>query len=480
MILKEGKPVKVLALTKIASMVAGASVAMTVSAADLTSVTKTAIENNPEVQTQWFSFLEATANQKQARAGYLPSLDLNAAYGKGNREFDGDRGWFNQGQAEIALTQVLFDGFRIKSKVEQGDYAALKRYYDLNSGIEQKALEATQAYLDVQRYRELVGLAEGNFANHQRVYNQVLQRTNQGVGNRADLSQITGRLSLAQTNLMTEQANLNDVSARFARIVGVEPSSNLAPVTINVALPNSTQEVVTAAYNNNNSLKAALSEMQYARASAQEFKANMYPKLSFVARTGLYQNRNSFDERSNPDNDKYGQDSAVELRLNYNLFNGFADRAAMNAANARVSLSNDLKNKANEVASQVQNKVDSQTSTVAYNNVNNYSSQLEWLQRHRDESASVVKAYNDQFDIGRRTLLDVLDSENEAFQANRAYVTTQYDLKVAQFQTLYSTGQLLPALGIQRDNLPAVSEVSQREINAANMCSANVQAQVAE
>ena len=226
-------------LTKIAMLVA-ASAAMNVSAADLTSVTKTAIENNPEIQTQWFSFLEATANQKQARAGYLPSLDLNAAYGKGNREFDGDRGWFNQGQAEIALTQVLFDGFRIKSKVEQGDYAALKRYYDLNAGIEQKALEATQAYLDAQRYRELVGLAEGNFANHQRVYNQVLQRTNQGVGNRADLSQITGRLSLAQTNLMTEQANLNDVSARFARIVGVEPSSNLAPVTINVALPNST------------------------------------------------------------------------------------------------------------------------------------------------------------------------------------------------------------------------------------------------
>ena len=395
---------------------------------------------------------------------------MNAAYGKANREFDGDRGWFNQGQAEIALTQVLFDGFRIKSKVEQGDYTALKRYYDLNAGIEQKALEATQAYLDVQRYRELVRFAEGNFANHQRVYNQVLQRTNQGVGNKADLSQILSRLSLAQTNLMTEQANLNDVSARFVRIVGVEPSNNLSPVSINAALPNSAQEVIASAYNNNNSLKAALSEMQYARASAQEFKANMYPKLSFVARTGLYQNRNSFDERSNPDN--YGQDSAVELRLNYNIFNGFADRAAMNAANARVLQSDDLKNKA---------CVDiRQTSAVAYNNVNNYSNQLQWLQRRRDESASVVKAYNDQFDIGRRTLLDVLDSENEAFQANRAYVSAQYDLKIAQFQTLYSTGQLLPALGIQRDNLPAVSEVSQREINAANMCSANVQAQVAE
>ena len=470
MILNEGKRVKKQTLTKIASMVAGATAAMNVSAADLTSVTKTAIENNPEVQVQWSNFLEATANQKQARAGYLPSIDLNAAYGKGNREFDGDRGWFNQGQAEIALTQVLFDGFRIKSKVEQGDYAALKRYYELNAGVEQKAFEAAQAYLDVQRYRDLVQLAQTNVNNHQRVYNQIQQKTKQGVGNGADLAQISGRLSLAQTNLMTEQANLNDVSARFARIVGVEPSSNLAPVTINVALPNSTQEVVTAAYNNNNSLKAALSEMQYARASAQEFKANMYPKLSFVARTGLYQNRNIFDERSNPDNDKYGQDSAVELRLNYNIFNGFADRSAVNAANARIYTAQDLKNKA---------CVDlRQTSTVAYNNVNNYSNQLQWLQRHRDESASVVKAYNDQFDIGRRTLLDVLDSENESFQSNRAYASAQYDLKIAQLQTLYSMGQLLPALGIKRDNLPEVSEVSKRELNAANVCTAaNAQAE---
>ena len=58
---------KVLALTKMASMVAFTAVAMTVSAADLTSVTKTAIENNPEIQTQWFSFLEATANQKHGK-----------------------------------------------------------------------------------------------------------------------------------------------------------------------------------------------------------------------------------------------------------------------------------------------------------------------------------------------------------------------------------------------------------------------------
>ncbi|WP_180062479.1 TolC family outer membrane protein [Acinetobacter sp. YH12120] len=435
-------------------------------AADLKSVAKTAIENNPEVQSQWFNFLEATSLKKQARAGYLPSVDLNVVYGKEDRDFDNRGDWFNQGQAEISLTQVLFDGFRIKNKVKQGDYAALKGYYELNTAVERKALEASQAYLDVQRYRELVKLAETNVANHQRVYNQINQRANQGVGNRADLAQIAGRLSLAQTNLMTERSNLNDVSERYARIVGQEPAAVLEPLSLDTNLPATRQDVVATAYANNNELKAALSEIEYARANAQEFKSNYYPKLSFVARSGLYQNRNSFNEQNDPD--KYGQDSAVELRLDYNLFNGFADKAAYNAANARIAKAEDLKNKA---------CIDMrQTASVAFNNVNNYNSQMPWLQRHRDEANAVARAYTDQFDIGRRSLLDVLDSENEAFQSNRSYTSAQYDLKIAQLQTLYSTGQLLPTLGVQRDNLPEVSEVSKREIDANNVCAVDTAA----
>ncbi|TCB77744.1 TolC family outer membrane protein [Acinetobacter sp. ANC 4173] len=450
-----------------ASILAIASViSLNANATDIRSVTKQAIENNPEIQVQWRSFQESMENKNQAKAGYLPSIDLNAAYGKGERDFD-DRNWFNQGQAEISLTQVLFDGFRIKNKVEQSDYAALKKYYELNAGVEQKALETAQAYMDVQRYRELVGLAQTNYNNHFRVYSQIKQRADQGVGNRADLAQITGRLSLAQTNMMTEQANLNDVTTGYIRLVGQSPDVYLQPVQLNAVIPASRDAAVAGAYENSNSLRAALSEIEYARANAEEYKSNMFPKLSFVARTGLYENRNSFDDQLDPRD--YGQDSAVELRLTYNLFNGGADRSATRAANQRMLLADDLKNKA---------CVDlRQTTAIAWDNVDNLNRQMEWLQRHRDESAAVVKAYNDQFDIGRRSLLDVLDSENEAFQANRSYTNAQYNLKIAQLQTLSSTGQLLPALGIQRDNMPTPSDVSnKRSINNANVCGAAVQA----
>ena len=439
---------------------------VTAYAADLTTVTKTAIETNPEVQAKWFEFLETLEIRDEAKGAYLPSIDLNAAYGKGQREFD-NRDWFNQGQAEISLTQMLFDGFKTKNKVEQRDYAALRSYYELNAGLEEKAFESARAYLDVQRYRELVELAKVNIANHQRVYTQVAQRTNQGVVNRADLSQISGRLSLAETNLVTEQTNLSEVLARFHRLVGIEAPAVLAPDNLNLNVPTDRTVLLKNAYQNNYSLRAALSEIAYAKANAEEFKSNLYPRLDFVAKHGVYQNRNSFDERANPRD--YGQDTAVELRLNYNLYSGGSHRAAVNAANARVLRTEDMRNKA---CIDIRQNV-----TIALNNIQNYKNQMNWLQRHKDESLAVVVAYRDQFDIGRRSLLDVLDSENESFQSNRAYASALYDLKISQLQALYSSNQLLPALGIKRDNLPEVSDVSHREIDAENVCLNAAQAQ---
>lgn len=433
----------------------------TVSAETIQSAAKYALEKNPEVQAQWYNFVESVSNQKVARAGYLPSVDFTAAYGTGDRDFD-DSSWRKQGEAEISLTQVLFDGFRIQSKVKQGDYAALKSYYELNDSIERKALEASQAYLDVIRFRKLVTLAQTNVDHHQHTFDQIQQRANQGVGNRADLSQAAGRVSLAQTNLMTEQANLIDTESRYLRLVGKASEKELAPVELDASIPDSLNGVLKASYENNKALLAALSDTEYARATAQEAKSTLYPKLSFIAKTGVYQNRNSFKEDIDPRS--HGQDSVVELRLNYNLFDGGADRAAYKAATARVMKADDLKQKA---------CIDiRQSVAVAYNNVNNLSNQMEWLQRHRDESAAVVKAYTDQFDIGRRSLLDVLDAENEAFQSDRAYSSAQYDLMRAQLQVLYYVGQLLPVLGIQRDNLPSVDEVSDRELNTTALCTA--------
>ena len=72
----------------------------------------------------------------------------------------------------------------------------------------------------------------------------------------------------------------------------------------------------------------------------------------------------------------------------------------------------------------------------------------------------MVSAYREQFDIGRRSVLDVLDSENEAFQAERAYAHGHYDLIAANVRTLQSMGKLLNTLSVSAEKIPTLSEIN--------------------
>ena len=100
-----------------------------------------------------------------------------------------------------------------------------------------------------------------------------------------------------------------------------------------------------------------------------------------------------------------------------------------------------------------------QTTQIAYNDAQRLREQLNYLNQHRLSIDRVRGAYQQQFDIGERTLLDVLDSENEYFDASRAYANAQYDITLADARTLAATGQLMQSLEIMRDDMPTLAEL---------------------
>ncbi|MCK0163918.1 TolC family outer membrane protein [Marinobacter sp. S6332] len=418
---------------------------------DLLSVVKETLETNPELQVRLSAFQASTYDQREAFGGYLPSLDVSAAGGMGDRDYDG-RGSYNRNYAEVSLTQMLFDGFRVRNAVARAEHSSRARYYELLDEAETKALEAGEVYLSVLRHRELVTLAQENVANHQRVQRHVSERADRGVSNRADLQQIDGRLSLARSNLMTEIANLQSVTARFQRLVGRFPAEQLSAYEVEEqAVPKELRQVLEAVYANNPALFAAFEEIQASEASYGEAKAGRYPTIELGARHGTYKNNNSFDKRTNPHS--YGEDTVIELRARYNLYRGGSDRAAERAADRRISQAESLRDKA---------CVDlRQTATIAHGDVRNLQVKLDSLSAHREKASGVLGAYREQFDIGRRSLLDVLDSENEFFQAERAYINGSYDLEINRLQTLHSMGRLLDTLYVGSDQLPNLGDINQ-------------------
>ena len=422
-------------------------------------VVRSAIDTNPEVQVRWFDFLAAGFEVDAARAGFLPNVDVNAGYTRQHRTFSPNR-QFNNSYAEVALSQMLLDGARTRSQVSQMSNLQLVSYFELLDSAENTALAAVAAYLDLQRQRDLVRLAQENLETHQQVYDQIEESATAGVARAADLEQIAGRLSLARTNVITEQSNLHDVIARYLRIVGSMPPEQMEQLQLEQNLPANVTDTLLQAYEYSPLYHAALRNIMASEAATSLARGNMKPRLSLTARMGG-------DER-----DEFGfmrdghTDGRIGLELTYNLYSGGRNLAAMRRSYEQENASKAVRDRTcRDIRQTVQ---------IAFNDARRLAEQLPVLNQHRLSSDRVRTAYRQQFDIGQRTLLDVLDSENEYFQASRAWVSAGYDQTIASARTLAAQGRLLETLNVARGDMPSLAELGAQpiDVDPASACPA--------
>ncbi|WP_020210351.1 TolC family outer membrane protein [Gilvimarinus chinensis] len=408
-----------------------------------------ALDYSPEIREALHTFQAADHNVGTARGGYFPSIDLTAGTGKMERDYD-DRDDYTTNRAEISVTQLLFNGFRTVGEVSQLDGLRQVRYLEFLDSVDNVALEAFIVAEHLVRYRKLLDLARDNYDEHLDVQLQIRDRVEQGVGRRADLDQVDARVALAESNLITEASNLHDVTAKYLRLVGELPPQVLVPVDLTKQdLPDDIKQVLYDAYTGNPGFHAAVKNISAAHASVKIERSSYYPRLELRARYGTEQNLGVFDDRYDPDD--FGNEGAVELALTYNLFNGGSDRAAVKRSLAEVDAAKDQRDQACVNLRQ--------TTQISFNNTRQLEDQLVALRNHRDASNRVRAAYNEQFQIGQRSLLDLLDAENEYFQSSRALVNGEHDLNIAYAEVLESTGDLLPALEIVGERMPLGDEL---------------------
>ncbi len=415
-------------------------------ATSLRQVIQRTILNNPEVQEKWYALEASSHEQQRSRGAYLPRIDFNSRIGIEWQDTSAGQLEFQPTEASLELAQMLYDGFATRNEVRKFGHARLARFYELLDTSENVALEASRAYLDVLKFRNLLALADTNYQQHRTIYQQVRERVEAGVGRGVDLEQATGRLALADSNRITELTNLHDVSARFLRIVGSLPPAQLEETdqVFSRYLPEEIDSALAQAFQNNPAFIAAVQNVQAAKADRDVRKAANLPRLELRARHEVGHDRASIDGSSD--------ESVVELVLNYNLFRGGADTATIRQFTSQM-------NQARRQQARVCRTV-RQTLDIAFNDVLRLEEQLVQLDRHQNAIANARIAYRNQFDIGQRTLLDLLDTENEYFRARRAYVNAFYDQQQAQARTLAGLGQLLTRLDIRQEGLPRPEEFS--------------------
>ncbi|WP_339533079.1 TolC family outer membrane protein [Pseudomonas mucidolens] len=427
-----------------------------VQAQTLPQAMQQALDVHPEIQAGVNSRLAADYQLKAARGGYLPRVDVLAGYGRAGtdnsttRANGGSDHWdtLNRGESSLRLQQMIFDGFATSSEVGRQQATVNARAYSLLGTSERTALTVAQVYLEVLTRREFVRLAEDNLRNHERIYDQIKLRTQRGVGSGADLDQAEARLAQARNNLITEQTNLADAETNYLSAVGQMPDQLERPPTFMAMLPADLNEARRQMLDNSPILRSAESDIVAAEQQYEAAKSSFYPR--FDAELGTNADNNVGGEPSHSN----GWEAMVRMR--FNLFAGGSNKADLESKSYQSNQALDIRNNA---LRQLNEELG-----LAWNALNNANAQVPIAQQYVDHSTSVRTAYQKQFSLGERTLLDLLDSENELFTAARrleeiknVQLFTQYRIKATMGELLKSQGVVAPmASVVQNDVKPKV------------------------
>jgi adhesin transport system outer membrane protein len=389
------------------------------------------LQTNPDVKSIAYNRLARGEEVKQARAGYLPSLDISYGAGIADQNNPFDDTSYPQSTV-LSLRQNVFRGFADQYEVERQTARVNSSAYLLQGRSENIALVTSRVYLNYLRQLELLELAKENLTIHQRIHDQIKLRSESGIDRKADLDQVMGRLSLAESSLVIAEANVADAQTDYQFVVGRIPEHLVKPQPVDAFIPALLEEAQQLAVKNYPILKSAQADVQAREAQYVVAKSNYYPKLDIVV-----------DQKWEEDVDIPGYEE--ELRATavarFNIFNGFSDKA-------RIAETCYLIKEAREIQKNTERQI---IESIRLSWMAHQASQnsIVYLQNYVKSTGATAEAFSKQWNIGRRSMFDVLDIEAELVNAKIDLVNAQYDKLYAQYRILNGMGQLVHTMGLQ-------------------------------
>ena len=261
---------------------------------------------------------------------------------------------------------------------------------------------------------------------HKNYQSQIQRRVRSGKSNRADLEQVNSRVALAESKVVQRMELVEQAKAEFFRQVGVE-ANKLASNEVDFSVvPSSLEEAIEIAYAANPRLQSVAHAKKSAESSIKEAKAAYMPRVDLEMSATRNQNVDGVDKKDHSEQ--------AMLRMRYNLFNGGADKARHLASIAEdQAAEQNLEDTKRAVARDVR---------AAWFEYQLTTKRLASLTAQVKAAKATKIAYKSQFDVGQRTLLDVLDSEREYNSARTTFESARNSRDYSVYQLLSLMGKL--------------------------------------
>jgi len=378
---------------------------------------------------------------KQGRSLFLPSIDVNADTGVEYSDDPGTRDGADSDDSEtlwryetgVTLRQLLFDGWEAHYEVNRQKARVRSSAFRVKETAELVGLSIVEAYLEVIRQRQLLMIARRNVAEHNEIMKQIQDGINGGRSTFTDAEQIKARLASARANESIIRQALRTAEAEYNRDVGEFPGELMLPEVPFDILADDVDEEVKLVLSHNPTIALSKADIEVAYAEAEKTKSTLYPQVD------LQINARHGNDLSGTEGDDTSATALVVM--DWNLYRGGADIARAREFIYRHQQSKDERT---NVTRSIENDV-----RATWSSMISAGERAQQFSAQADANVAVVQSYKDQFNLDRRTLLDVLDSQNELFVSRSNTVNAAFLEMFAVYRLLALRGTLMSALGIE-------------------------------
>jgi len=408
---------------------------------ELREAVQAALNTNPEIRQAVHNKQATQEEREQAQGLWLPRVSVEASAGARHLSnptrrdigLSGNELWPVEGS--ITADQLLFDmGGReaeIRRQASRTDAAAAR----IEERSEFVALNVARAYIDYLLQQRLVAIASDNATFHERLAGDLREGVAKGSISIADQQQAEERLQSARARVTEAREDLDTAAIEFQTLTGVPIDSVSMPPDLSQYLPASLQEAEGLARQYNPRVQEAIADLSTAREVTKAAKSELGPRFNLegTARVG-----NDIDGYDGKTTDLLGR-----VVMRWLIFNGNTNRHNVHEQQSRADEAHarlfEMTRRAEE---------DSRSAWSRLTNQSRLATELETQGRVADD---LLLSYREQFNVGRRSLLDVLDAQNTRYNVQAQAETARLAKLYAQYRLLASVNRLIEALGV---NMP--------------------------
>lgn len=411
------------------AIVCGLAAPTSVCAETIRDAMTAAYQTNPKLDAERARLRATDEEVGRAESGYRPTVDGTADIGhqdSKSRPTSVTAGESNPWGYSISIRQSVFNGFRTTNDVAEANAAVKAGRENLRQVETIVLLEAVTAYMDVIRDMEIVRIRDNNIAVLSADVDAAQTRRAVKEVTKTDVAQAQARRARAVSAADLARANLKTSRATYQRVVGHVPSRLGMPSLRLKNLPQTIEDAWRLAEQQNPNVNSALYREEAARFAVDKVRGELLPEVNLEA---------SFAHREDPNSAFDSQESAtISGRVSIPLYDGGETRARVRQAkHTHVSRIQEIEQARSETQANV---------TAAWSRLMAARAKVKSDRIQVDANQLALEGVREEEKVGQRTLLDVLNAEQEYLNAQIELIATRHEQVVASYELLAQVGLL--------------------------------------